>query len=88
MNMLSKEAEDWWDSAHQRLEVIGTQITWVVFLVHFLEEYFLEDVCIKKEIEVLKLEQGNMKVDEYAAKFEDLVKFRLHYNNDVVEGSK
>ena len=29
-HMLSEEAEDWWDNVCQRLEVVGTEITWVV----------------------------------------------------------
>ena len=29
--MLSEEAEDWWDNARQRLEVVGTEVTWDVF---------------------------------------------------------
>lgn len=34
---------------------MGTEITWVVFRATFLEKYFLEDVCAKKEIEFLEL---------------------------------
>lgn len=35
--MLSEEAEAWWDNARQRLEVVGTKITWVMFIVHSRE---------------------------------------------------
>lgn len=42
----------------------------------------------KKEIEFLKLKQGNMTFDEYVAKFEEHVKFCPLYNSAVVEGSK
>ncbi|XP_050892814.1 uncharacterized protein LOC127098299 [Lathyrus oleraceus] len=42
----------------------------------------------KKEIEFLELKQGNMIVVEYAAKFEELVKFCPLYNNVSAEGSK
>lgn len=53
-----------------------------------MEKYFPENVSIKKEIEFFELKQGNSTVVEYAAKFEELVKFYLHYNSVVVEGSK
>lgn len=43
-HMLSKEAEDWWDNTRQRLEVVGTEVTWVVFRVHFMEKYFLGEM--------------------------------------------
>ncbi|XP_050892138.1 uncharacterized protein LOC127097682 [Lathyrus oleraceus] len=82
------DPEDWWDNERQRLEAVVIEIAWVVFRVHFLEKYFLEDVRSKKEIEFLELKQGNMIVVEYAAKFEKLVKFYPHYNGLVVKGSK
>ncbi|XP_050896156.1 uncharacterized protein LOC127102878 [Lathyrus oleraceus] len=72
----------------QRLEVVGVEITWVIFRVKFLEKYFPEDVCSKKEIEFLELKQGNMTVVEYAAKLEELVKFYPYNTGAVVEGSK
>lgn len=42
----------------------------------------------KKEIEFLELKQGNSKVEEYTAKFEEPMKFCPHYNGAVVGGSK
>ncbi|XP_050878076.1 uncharacterized protein LOC127081892 [Lathyrus oleraceus] len=87
-HMLLEEAEDWWDNTRQILEVIGTEITWVVFRKEFLEKYFPEDVRGKKEMEFLELKQGNMTVAKYAAKFEALVKFCPHYNRDDAKTSK
>ncbi|XP_050878174.1 uncharacterized protein LOC127081990 [Lathyrus oleraceus] len=84
-HMLSEEAEDWWDNTRQILEVVGAEITWTVFRVQFLEKYFPEDVGSKKEIEFLKLKQGNMTVAEYAAKFEELVKARFAHYKSVSE---
>ncbi|XP_050920485.1 uncharacterized protein LOC127138128 [Lathyrus oleraceus] len=72
-HMLSEESEDWWDNTHQRLEVNGTEVAWVVFRERFLEKYFPEDVRSKKEIEFLELKQINSTVAEYAAKFDELV---------------
>lgn len=41
---------------------MGNEITWVVFKGEFMEWYFPEDVCGKKEIEFLELKQGNSTV--------------------------
>jgi len=49
-------------------------VTWDVFKRVFLEN-FPEDVRNKKEMEFLELKQGNMIVAEYAAKFEEVVRY-------------
>lgn len=54
----------------------------------FLEKYFPEVMHNKKEIEFLELKQENMTVVDYAAKFEELVKFYPHYNGAAVDGSR
>lgn len=59
-----------------------------MFRAAFLEKYFPTDVCSKKEINFLNMKQGRMIVAEYAAMFEELVKFYPHYHNIVVEESK
>ncbi|XP_050889108.1 uncharacterized protein LOC127094297 [Lathyrus oleraceus] len=72
--MLSEEAGYWWDNARQRFEANGTMITWVVFKGAFLENYFLDDVCGRKEVECLELKQRNMTIADYASKFKGLYK--------------
>ncbi|XP_058762909.1 uncharacterized protein LOC131636300 [Vicia villosa] len=86
--MLEGEVEDWWDNSRQRMEAAGTAITWVVFWAEFLEKNFPEDARSKREIEFLELKQGNMTVDEYAARFEELVKYCSHYNTNEAMNSK
>ncbi|XP_058775662.1 uncharacterized protein LOC131649934 [Vicia villosa] len=86
--MLEEEVEEWWNNARQRMEILGTEITWTVFRASFMQKYFPEYVHRKKEIEFLELKQGNSTVVEYAARFEELVKYCLHYNNLAVEVSK
>ncbi|XP_050901987.1 uncharacterized protein LOC127108975 [Lathyrus oleraceus] len=78
--MLQEKGEDWWDNAHQIPKVVSTNITWVVFITRFLEKYFPGDVRCKKDIQFLKMKLGNMSVVEYAAKFEEVVKFCPYYN--------
>lgn len=87
-HMLEEEAKDWLNNACKRMEIVGTQITWVVFRATFLEKYFPEDVGGKKVIELLELKQGNLIVVKYAAKFEEVVKFCPYYNNLAAEVSK
>lgn len=86
--MLSKEAEYWWDNAHQILEETCTIITLENLKKDFLEKYFLPDVCNHKEFEFLELKQGNMIMADYATKFEELSRFCPIYNGDGSEGSK
>lgn len=86
-HMLSEEVEYLWDNTRQRLEVVGIEITWVIFRAHFLEKCF-EDVHSKKEIEFLEMKQGNLRVFEYVMMFEELMKFCPHYNGAAAEGSK
>lgn len=87
-HMLSEKDEYWWGSGCQSLEEEGTKITWENFKKEFLKKYFMDDVHSKKEIEFLQLNQGNVIVVDYAAKFEELVRFCLHYNSVEAEGSK
>ncbi|GAU37339.1 hypothetical protein TSUD_395200 [Trifolium subterraneum] len=49
---------------------------------------FSGDVKNKKVVEFMKLEQGNMSVAEYAAKFESLCAFSPHYNTPEAENDK
>ncbi|XP_050896744.1 uncharacterized protein LOC127103536 [Lathyrus oleraceus] len=65
-HMLEEEAEDGWDNARHRMEIMDTKITWIVFRVVFMEKYFSEDVRGKKEIEFLELKQGNSSIAVYA----------------------
>ena len=53
-----------------------------------MDKYFPKDVHGKKEIKFLELRQGNSKIAEYAARYEELVKFYPHYNDLAAEVSK
>ena len=63
-------------------------MTWETFKRVFLGKYFPEDVRNMKEMEFLELEQGNMIVVEYAAKFEELVRYFPYYQGRDGESSK
>ncbi|XP_050889137.1 uncharacterized protein LOC127094338 [Lathyrus oleraceus] len=86
--MLFEETEFWWEKTRQGLEVAGTAINWDNFKKEFLDKYFPSNICKCKEIEFLELKQGNMSVDDYAAKFQELSRVSLHCNGVNTEGSK
>lgn len=87
-HMLAEELNDWWINTRQVLDIATEVITWVVFHGEFLRKYFPEDVRGKKEIEFLKLKQGNLSVTEYTSRFVELAKFYPHYSEATAEFSK
>ena len=72
---LHDEAEHWWNSLRLHLEATGVQLTWEQFKARFLAKYFPQTLRHQKEREFLTLEQGNMTVGQYVAKFEELSRF-------------
>ncbi|GAU39361.1 hypothetical protein TSUD_56880 [Trifolium subterraneum] len=86
--VLREEANQWWKNAKLRLGDRGVVITWKMFKREFFNKYFPADVKNKKVVEFMKLEQGNMSVAEYAAKFESLCAFSPHYNTPETENDK
>ncbi|GAU29258.1 hypothetical protein TSUD_392080 [Trifolium subterraneum] len=86
--VLREEANQWWKNAKLRLGDRGVVITWEMFKRKFFNKYFPSDVKNKKVVEFMKLEQGNMSVVEYAAKFESLCAFSPHYNTPEAENDK
>ncbi|GAU41290.1 hypothetical protein TSUD_374150 [Trifolium subterraneum] len=86
--VLREEANQWWKNAKLRLGDGGVVITWEMFKREFFNKYFPADVKNKKVVEFMKLEQGNMTVAEYAAKFESLCAFSPHYNTPEAENDK
>ncbi|GAU44090.1 hypothetical protein TSUD_399720 [Trifolium subterraneum] len=101
--VLREEANQWWKNAKLRLGEIGAVIIWEMFKREFFNKYFPADVKNKKVVEFMKLEQGNMSVAEYAAKFESLwnmsvaeyaakfeslCAFSPHYNTPEAENDK
>ncbi|KAK2436271.1 hypothetical protein QL285_021273 [Trifolium repens] len=86
--MLRDDADYWWKHASLRCGTGGLALTWTMFKREFLNRYFPMDVRNRKVIEFMELEQGNMTVAEYAAKFESLCRFAPHYNTLEAEHDK
>ncbi|KAF1858904.1 hypothetical protein Lal_00008382 [Lupinus albus] len=83
--MLVTEAENWWEFTRRQMETEEQLISRVTFKAKFLHKYFPADLKTEKEMEFLKLEQGNMFVGEYGAKFEELARF-FPYSELEVDG--
>ena len=73
-------AKHWWRAAQRQRETAsaGEPWTWGEFLDVFYRQYFPAEVKEQKEIEFLTLEQGNMSVADYEAKYVELSRFAPH----------
>ncbi|XP_024021688.1 uncharacterized protein LOC112091691 [Morus notabilis] len=67
------QASTWWKQT-MRLHDVST-MTWELFEELFNERYFPQSYRDKKAMEFMGLEQGDMTVKEYKAKFNDLSRF-------------
>ncbi|XP_027337238.1 uncharacterized protein LOC113850923 [Abrus precatorius] len=79
--LLCGEAKDWWRFASQTLPQEDGYVQWEAFKTIFLGNYFPRDLKKQKAREFLELKQGNMTVGEYAAKFQELMKYWPHYQH-------
>ncbi|XP_011621278.1 uncharacterized protein LOC105420219 [Amborella trichopoda] len=70
--ILEGDVEHWWGLVEQSWERSGTEMTWENFLEAFNKKYFPDSVRERKEVEFIKLQQGNLTVEQYAAKFVEL----------------
>ncbi|RDX76402.1 hypothetical protein CR513_43605, partial [Mucuna pruriens] len=86
--VLVEEAEHWWENICACMEAKGQAIIWENFKRIFLEKCFPEDIKNKKEMEFLELKQGNMSMENYSAKFDELLRYFSHYQNEDGERSK
>ncbi|KAF1883528.1 hypothetical protein Lal_00002592 [Lupinus albus] len=70
------------------MESEGHTITLEDFKGKFLQKYFLVDLKRKREMEFLQLEQRDMSVGDYEAKFEELPRYCPYYELEVDGRSK
>ncbi|XP_020236380.1 uncharacterized protein LOC109815959 [Cajanus cajan] len=80
--MLVGEASFWWKGAQAMMEARGEVVNWENFKKVFLEKYFPDSARYAKEVEFLRLQQGNMSVQEYVVKFEHLARY---YSQAITE---
>ncbi|XP_061347778.1 uncharacterized protein LOC133293254 [Gastrolobium bilobum] len=72
---LTGEALTWWTGARALLRAQNTDLTWAVFRRVFLDKYFPKAMRRMKHTELLSLRQGNMSINEYIAKFAQLMEY-------------
>ena len=72
--MLDKEANHWWQMTNRLLEDQGP-IVWRQFKETFYKKYFPDSVRRQKVGEFVRLEQEDMTVAQYEAKFIELSRF-------------
>ncbi|XP_061356373.1 uncharacterized protein LOC133300799 [Gastrolobium bilobum] len=72
---LIDEALTWWTSARALLRAQHVDLTWEVFRRVFLDKYFPKAMRRMKHTELLELRQDNMTVNEYIAKFGQLMEY-------------
>ncbi|WRX12108.1 Retrotransposon gag domain - like 10 [Theobroma cacao] len=68
--LLEKRARTWWNSVKSRST---TPQTWSDFLREFDDQYFTYFHQKEKKREFLSLEQGNLTIEEYEARFNELL---------------
>ena len=68
---LKGEAQNWWVNVINQ----GAPTTWSKFVKVFYKRYFPESARLQKVREFANLQQGDMTVNEYAAKFNSLIRF-------------
>ncbi|XP_061362602.1 uncharacterized protein LOC133306316, partial [Gastrolobium bilobum] len=73
--MLEGDAHEWWCDVSRPFVIQGQELTWNLFENLFHEQYFPRDAREAKQGEFDCLVQGSLSIDEYAAKFNELVKF-------------
>ncbi|PKA52045.1 hypothetical protein AXF42_Ash013982 [Apostasia shenzhenica] len=72
--MVEGKAEYWWKSIQPRL-LERASLSWAKFVEVFFEKYFSDVVRDRKVLEFIKLEQGDLAVDQYEARFTELSRF-------------
>ncbi|XP_028126277.1 uncharacterized protein LOC114323018 [Camellia sinensis] len=74
---LDEEANHWWELIKNTRDVAS--LSWNQFRELFLNKYFPSTVRRERVKEFQNLEQGNMTVTQYAAKFEELAHYATRY---------
>ncbi|EOY01006.1 Gag protease polyprotein [Theobroma cacao] len=70
--LLEKRARTWWSSVKSRSI---TSLTWIDFLQEFDGQYYTYFHQKEKKREFLSLQQGNLTIEEYEARFNELMSY-------------
>ncbi|XP_073121684.1 uncharacterized protein [Henckelia pumila] len=78
IHQLHDVAKNWWIMTMKALENRDTVITCNVFKAEFLKRFFPQSYRKDKGAEFANLQQGNMCIEDYVAKFSTLLRFAPH----------
>ncbi|XP_073153181.1 uncharacterized protein [Henckelia pumila] len=78
IHQLHEVAKVWWISTQRSLEHRGTVITWDVFKTAFYQRFFPISYRKEKGAKFASLQQGQLNIEQYVAKFTNLLKFAPH----------
>jgi hypothetical protein len=81
-------AEYWWRMLKGKWELAGTVWTWANFVGEFKRRFIPAIYQDKREAEFLKLEQGNMTIAQYEAKYNTLARYNPHLVPDEATRAK
>ena len=73
--MLRDDAKLWWQATRDLISPEGGAISWVEFKCAFTEEYYPEDVQLRKQQKFTQLSQRGRSVSTYAREFSKLKRF-------------
>ncbi|XP_073138475.1 uncharacterized protein [Henckelia pumila] len=78
IHQLQGIAKSWWNTTKKALENRGTVISWSLFKTEFYKRFFPVSYRKDKGAEFANLRQGNMNIEEYVTKFDNLLWFAPH----------
>ncbi|XP_073137042.1 uncharacterized protein [Henckelia pumila] len=78
IHKLHDVAKGWWIATRRALEHRGTIITWSVLKTAFYQQFFPMYYRKEKGAEFSSLQQGQLNIEQYVAKFTSLLKFAPH----------
>ncbi|XP_073064120.1 uncharacterized protein [Primulina eburnea] len=82
VHQLLDVAKSWWIMTKKALEGRGTIVTWDIFKSEFYQLLFPTSYRKDSGAEFANLKQGNLNVEDYVAKFSNLLRFAPHVASD------
>ncbi|XP_073049517.1 uncharacterized protein [Primulina eburnea] len=75
-------AKSWWIMTKKASEGRGTIVTWDIFKSEFYQRFFPTSYRKDRGAEFANLKQGNLNIEDYVAKFSNLLRFAPHVASD------
>ncbi|XP_073313539.1 uncharacterized protein [Primulina huaijiensis] len=82
VHQLLDVAKSWWIMTKKALESRGTIVTWDIFKSEFYQRFFPTSYRKDRGAEFANLKQGNLNIEDYVAKFSNLLRFAPHVASD------